>query len=48
MKNLGLIMLNNKPKLSEKRRDDIITTEKIFIGFFEVYLLRNRKTIVNK
>ena len=48
MKNFRLIMFNDKPKLSKKRRNDTITTKKICVCFFEMFFLRKKKTIVYK
>ena len=41
-------MLDNKPKLVKKRRNNTITTKKICIEFFIALFLRNEKAIINK
>ena len=46
MKNFQLVILNNKTELSEKRRNNTITTKEICIWFSKTFLLRNKKTIV--
>jgi len=46
IENIKFSMFNNKSKLFEQRRNDIVTTKKICVCFFKGFFLRNKNFIV--